>query len=137
MTTEKIFKVIRILSEDSLAINAGSDDNFYEGAKIEVYVEGEELIDPDTELSLGKLYFIKTTLEITYCTPKYSICQNVYEKQEKPLSMWEKMRDTPPPVTKRYIKKLNVFNDQITGYGISEKDLTKSILVGDTIRKVK
>lgn len=136
MTTEKVYKVVRILSEDSLAINAGLNDNFYEGDQVEVYVEGEELIDPDTELSLGKLYFIKAKLEVTYSTPSYSICQNIYEKTEPGLSKWEKILDTPPPITKKYVKKLNVFNDQITGYGIPEKDVTKSILVGDIVRKI-
>jgi len=46
------------------------------------------------------------------------------------------MLDTPPPVTKRYVRKLNVFNDQIEGYGIPEENITKSILVGDVIRKI-
>ncbi len=136
MMTEKIYKVVRILSEDSLAINAGSNDYFHKGDQIEVYIEGDELIDPETNESLGKLYYIKATLEITHSDSLYSICQNIVEKKERVLSRWEKMLDTPPPVTKRYVRKLNVFNDQIEGYGIPEENITKSILVGDVIRKI-
>lgn len=135
MTTEKIYKVIRILSENSLAINAGRRDGFNENDEVEVYIQGEALTDPDSGEALGHLYYIKDTLKITYSDSNYSICQRVVVETLRQASPIQKMMGVQPAVTKTYIEKLNVFNDQITGYGIPEENLTKSIVVGDLIRK--
>lgn len=133
--TEKTFRVIRILSEDSLAINVGKRDDFNQDDQIEVFIEGEEIYDELIGENLGKLYFIKDTLTITYASENYSICQKKITETDAPISNFQKMLGTQPPKTRTYIKNLNVFNDQITGYGIPSENLTKAIVVGDLIRK--
>lgn len=133
--TEKTFRVIRILSEDSLAINVGKNDNFNQDDQIEVFIEGENIYDELLDEELGKLYFIKDTLTITYASENYSICQKKVTETDFPLSNFQKMLGTQPAKTRTYIKNLNVFNDQIAGYGIPSENLTKTIVVGDLIRK--
>lgn len=139
MTTEKTYRVIKIPSEDSLVINVGTNNFFDEGDKIEVYVEGEDIKDPVTDEDLGKLYFIKDVLTITYASDQYSICQKKVTETEKLPSKIEAALSMSGLqsriVTKEVTKKLEVFNDEITGFGISEEQMTTSIRVGDLIRK--
>lgn len=69
------FKVVKIIDDYSLVINAGINEDLSIHEKIEIFVEGEELFDIDTEKSLGTLDFIKDTLIITEIYPLFSVCQ--------------------------------------------------------------
>lgn len=69
------FKVVKIIDDYSLVINAGINEDLSINEKIEIFVEGEELFDIDTEKSLGTLDFIKDTLIITEIYPLFSVCQ--------------------------------------------------------------
>lgn len=69
------FKVVKIIDDYSLVINAGINEDLSINEKIEIFVEGEELFDIDTEKSLGTLDFIKDTLIITEIYPLFSVCK--------------------------------------------------------------
>ena len=72
----KMFKVVKIINEYKIVISAGSKDGITTSQKLEVFVPGEELFDPETEESLGTLDFIKCYLETKDVFDKMSICTN-------------------------------------------------------------
>ena len=51
-------KVIKIIDENTIVINKGKNDNIKNGDKFLIYKLGEELIDPDTNESLGYLEIV-------------------------------------------------------------------------------
>lgn len=58
----KIFKVAKILDDDmKLVINAGTNEKIKEGYRFLIYSLGEDVLDPDTQKSLGPLEIIKGT----------------------------------------------------------------------------
>ena len=66
----EVFKIVRIVNDRNIVINAGNDQGLKEGDILEVFVPGEEIIDIDTGELLGTLDIIKAKLEI----------KNLYEK---------------------------------------------------------
>lgn len=71
------FKVIEIMNEKELIINYGSNDGANIGDDIRIYSVGEEILDPDTKVSLGTLDIIKDELEIVTVYEKFSICKKL------------------------------------------------------------
>jgi len=58
----KIFKVAKILDDDmKLVLNAGTNEKIKEGYRFLIYSLGEDVLDPDTQNSLGPLEIIKGT----------------------------------------------------------------------------
>ncbi|MBZ1511525.1 hypothetical protein J6K93_10485, partial [Leuconostoc mesenteroides] len=56
MSETKKIKIIKIRDETAFVINAGSDDNIKENDQFEIIdLDGEQVIDPDTNEVLGKL----------------------------------------------------------------------------------
>jgi hypothetical protein len=67
----KIFKVVKILDDYKLAINAGAKDQVSLGQKFLIYsLSDEEIIDPDTNQSLGYLEIVKGTGIVTHVQEK-------------------------------------------------------------------
>lgn len=135
------FRVIKIIDEYSLVINGGANEDLSQGDKIEIFLEGDELVDPynDNE-TLGTLDFIKETLVVTELHLKFSVC----EKLKKVKSY------TPSPLETNLASALSTFTSFTKGkttektvrvkLNINEEDMTgrvtgdKTILVGDTAR---
>ena len=69
-------KVIRILDEYSLIINVGAKHGVKKGMKFIVYEEGDEIIDPETNKSLGKLEFVKGTIEVVNVQENFSLAMS-------------------------------------------------------------
>jgi curli biogenesis system outer membrane secretion channel CsgG len=65
-------RVLKISSE-KIYIRGGSDSNITQGMKFAVYSQGEELIDPDTGLSLGSEEDLIGHVEVTSVKEKFSI----------------------------------------------------------------
>lgn len=70
--TDKVGKVVKILDSYRVVINFGKDIA-KKGQKFIIYDEGEEIMDPDTKVSLGKLEILKATVEIEHVQEKFSI----------------------------------------------------------------
>ncbi|MCL2844847.1 MAG: hypothetical protein FWE23_05285 [Chitinivibrionia bacterium] len=59
LTNEKIeAKVIKVIDDKKIVINKGIADNVAKGQRFQIYYLGEEILDPDTQESLGKLEII-------------------------------------------------------------------------------
>ena len=76
-----IGKIIRILDENSILINAGKSDVKL-GDIVNVYSIGEQIQDIDGK-DLGKFEYIKDTLSVTQVGDKFSVCRK--EKYKSPI----------------------------------------------------
>lgn len=104
---EKQLKVVSVIDDYKVALNAGSDQGIKVGQRYMIYtLSTEEIIDPDTKESLGFLEIVKGTGEVTnvqdkLCTiestgyrnlPKtikrkserFSFCPDTYEEEIEP-----------------------------------------------------
>lgn len=69
-------KVARVLDEYTLVINKGANDGIKAGHRFLVYSLGEEIIDPDTQNSLGNLEVVKGTGKVTHIQPTMATIQS-------------------------------------------------------------
>lgn len=119
----EIFKVIKIISDTEILINAGANAKIKKGDSLDIFIIGEEIFDPDTNESLGTLDTIKTTVEAYIVYPKMCLCRKTIQKTENIL--------TPSFIREVTVKtRLNVDSSEISG-GLVD-DLT--IHVGDLVR---
>jgi hypothetical protein len=120
-----IFKVVKIIDNYNLVINAGKNVNVEVGDKFEIFESGKEIFDPDTGDSLGKLDFVKAYIKVTSVLDHMSICQNTDSDVINPLTpvLLRLERYKPAP--------LNIDSTDISG---GYEDVDKKIHVGDKVR---
>jgi hypothetical protein len=68
-------RVCRILSDKELVLNVGKAQQIQSGQKFEIYEVGEEITDPTTGQSLGKLDIIKGQVTVISVQDKICIAQ--------------------------------------------------------------
>ncbi|BET16501.1 hypothetical protein HUN88_13235 [Bacillus amyloliquefaciens] len=145
MSNYSVFQVIKIIDEYSIVINGGFNDDVSLGDKIEVFIEGEEVIDHfnDNKI-LGKLDFIKETLEVVESYPNFSVCKKLITKsvhhpsnlQKAISSTWAASSSSLKSALSGFTetvteeRKINVDEEQISGRVRGEK----VIKLGDTVR---
>ena len=66
-------KVAKILNDRELVINLGSDIGVEIGMRFRVIEESEEVLDPDTNISLGNISRDKVRIKIAHVQPSLSI----------------------------------------------------------------
>ena len=120
----KTFKVVKIISEYKVVVNAGSQDLIQEGAELEIFAPGKDIIDPDTGENLGALDYVKAKLYVIDVFPKMCICEN-YEG--------ERIRTIGNVLSSTFKEKipLNVEAKDISG---GFEGVSKKIRVGDLVR---
>lgn len=116
-------KVAKIISSKAIVINVGSQSHIHVGDRFEIIdkIGSENVVDPDSGQSLGKLTSIKGTVEVTRVLPEMSIAEPLRENI-----------NTLTPFD--YRKDLNVDPKEITG-GIPTSS-KEPIKVGDSLMKV-
>ena len=122
-----MFRVIKIISDRRIVINAGKND-VSEGDILRVIVKNdEEIIDPETNEVLGTLDFVKATVYVEHVYDKMSICRNYETTVINTFDPFE-------PIRKKEIEQpLNVDLSQITGgYGSNNR----KIQIGDIVEKL-
>ncbi len=122
---KKIYKVIKIIDDTSIVINAGSDDGITTADRFEIFTTGNEIKDPDTGEVLGTLDTIKETVSVDNLFPKMCICRDIM--------IIKGLSNYMDSLTKIKYQTLKVDATQISG-GLSD-DLT--IRIGDKARLVK
>lgn len=65
-------KVAAIKGDYAVVINKGYEDGVEEGMRFMVFEEGEEIYDPDTTISLGRLEYIKAKVKVKNPSEKFS-----------------------------------------------------------------
>ena len=125
MTNQKIFKVVKIPSNSSVVINGGLNYHLNEGDKLEVFVRGEDVYDPETNENLGTLDYVKANLEIVQVLPRMSVCKNASTHTRS------KFRTDPFARRIEVRNALNLNESEITGEFAQQDSV---IRIGDTVR---
>lgn len=118
------FKVVKIINEYEIVINAGRDHGISRNEQLEIFVPGEVVIDPDTNENLGTLDFIKAYLNVKDAFPKMSVCENSETKTKSLLSAFDNF-------STEETLRLNVDSKEISG-GLTG---SRKIKIGDMVRK--
>ena len=119
-----MFKVIKIISDKRIVINAGKNEVQTGDILRVIEKNSEEIVDPDTNEVLGTLDYIEATITVEYVYEHMSICKNYETKTVNALDPFETLRQ------REVTSPLNVNLSQITGgYNIDNK----LIEIGDLV----
>ena len=119
------YKIVKIISEYKVVVNAGSNSYINEDDTLEVYQPGQEVTDPDTGESLGTLDFVKAKLRVVDVFPKMCVCENRDREKKSIISLAQSLT---------YEEKLPL-NVQTTDISGGYEGIDKKIKVGDLVRK--
>ncbi len=75
--------VAKIIEEDRIVINKGSNDGIFENIRFLVYEEGEEIIDPLTKKSLGVLENPKGIFKVMHLQENMSVLVSELKRPSK------------------------------------------------------
>jgi len=109
----KNIQVAKIIETDKIVINKGIDDGIEEGMRFLVYQEGDEIIDPVTKKSLGTLENPKGTFKVIHLQEKMSILLCELKRPNKLMQNFAEFSNID-----------------------AERDLLKTIKVGDKVKKI-
>lgn len=125
MNNNKFYRVVKIIDDMNVVLNCGKNQCISLNDKFQIYSKKtENIIDPDTNESLGELRMVKATVQVTSIFEKMCVCQNT-----KTFSSAFGLATT---FEKRL--SLNIDPSQITG-DLSGED-EKPIQVGDIAEKI-
>lgn len=68
-------KVAKLLNSRELVINRGTEHGVKNGMKFEIIEELEEVLDPDTNLSIGAISRVKIRVRVAHVQPRLSIAR--------------------------------------------------------------
>jgi len=68
-------KVVKILSNTTLVLGAGTEGEVREGMEFVIYEPGEEVLDPETNEILGRLEIVKGYVTVVNVQPKLCIAK--------------------------------------------------------------
>ena len=66
-------KIIKILDDKRVIVNLGYNEGVKKDMKFIIYDEGEEIIDPESDISLGKREIVKHKIKAIHIQEKFSI----------------------------------------------------------------
>lgn len=69
-------KVAKIESKTSIIINRGAKDGVKEGDKFLIYVIGEEILDPETNESLGVMERVRGKARVTHVQERIAVLES-------------------------------------------------------------
>lgn len=125
----KKLKVLRVIDEYNLVINAGSDDNIKETSRFLIYELGDDLIDEETGENFGPLEIVKGTGKILHLQQKICTVTSSMIVENKP--------------TKKIVRKLGLISplggvetEELFPDGTSERRPFLSPSAGDLARLI-
>lgn len=121
------YKIVKIINEYRVVVNAGSNESIHDGDILEVYVPGTEVTDPDTGESLGTLDYVKAKLRVIDVFPRMCVCEN---RDYQPVFS---LADAFSALSSKDSLPLNVDSRDISG---GYEGINKKIKVGDLVRVV-
>lgn len=125
---DDIFKVIKIIDDFTLMVNAGKEDGYQVGDEFEIFIKGSIITDPDNpEIILGSLDKITGKVKIDILYDHISICTS-NEYSPSAMASIISMNQRTFSETK---KRLNVNSEDIEPV-LSPDDL--KIHIGSKIR---
>ena len=118
------YKVVKIIDDTTLIINAGSNNNVEIGDIMEIHGKSETIFDPDTNEDLGKMDIIKDSLKVTKVYEKMCVCESSYISSYVSTILSTSLFSSSQ-------RKLDVEPTDISGTG------DKTIRVGDEVVLIK
>jgi hypothetical protein len=117
-------KIIKILDNERIIVNVGYNDGVVKGMKFYIFSEGDEVNDPETNISLGRIEIIKHRVIVIQVQDKFSIMRS--------------NEFFSPPVERFFIgstasRKMRTFNIEETCKDAIS--LNKCIHVGDKVKQ--
>ena len=76
MSDANIFRVVHIIDQENIVINIGKNGDIKKGNRFLIYGIGDELFDPDTKQSLGKLEIVRGEGIVTHVQERMCIVQS-------------------------------------------------------------
>ncbi|HPA45665.1 MAG TPA: hypothetical protein PLG59_06780 [bacterium] len=136
--TPLLGQIIRILDDHRLVANRGSADGWAKGDLLVVFEEGDEILDPQTGQSLGKLELVKAEMEAVHVQEHMSILMaRLPHLAEQPHTVMSALLThapsggTLPGVLPTERGPLPIQRDQISG-----RPSVNPISIGDSVRKI-
>lgn len=135
--TSSVGQVVKILDDQRLVANRGSADGWAKGDLMVVYEEGEEVQDPTTGESLGKLELVKAEVEAVHVQERLTVLvSRASSSPELPHTVLSAVLSrTPsgamPGTPSGQPGRLFVRLDQVSGMPSASP-----IAIGDSVRKV-
>ena len=123
----KIYKVIKLLSDNSLIVDYGKNDGAYEGDDLRIFTPGEEVVFQGT--NYGTLDLIKADIEVVSVFPKFSVCQKINRRTVNSLGLTNYLTREIEEV-----QKLNMNKEEISNTFYKD---TSPIKLGDLVKILK
>jgi hypothetical protein len=126
MENNTLFKVIRILDEYRIVINAGADRHITEQCYFQIIGANNEIIDPETKQSMGMIHSVKELVRPILIEDQFCVCEHFDDRFVKNTDV---MQENQLLFTNS--RKLNINKAQITTYAVDEpiNVLDKAVLI--------
>jgi hypothetical protein len=115
-------RVAHVASRIKIVLNKGEDDNIKLNQRFVIFGLGDEIIDPQTKRSLGRLEVVRGTVKVIHLQPKMATAES-----DKKVSY---------PRTVRRGGAFSVFGDEVTETTSTEPVDLVRVEVGDFARAV-
>lgn len=129
-----VYKIVKIIDEYTVVINAGSNSNVQVGDEFQILdKQSSEVIDPDTDEVIGYLDLIKATVKVSEVQEKMCICTSKYYAKAHE-TLLTNIGSIKSNLSFAEQERLNIDYKQATG-GLRRSD--EPIRIGDTVNLVK
>lgn len=126
------FKIVKILDEYNIVINAGISHNIEQGDRFQILDKESSVVkDPDTNVVIGTLDLIKATLIVTELHDNMCICSSESTINKNMLKSDINAISNNFNFSFSEQERLNVDLSQVTG---GKRKSNKKIQLGDTAR---
>ena len=116
----KLYKVIKLLSDNSLIVDYGKNDGAYEGEDLRIFTPGEEVVFQGTNYG---------TLDLVSVFPNFSVCQKINRKTVKSFNLSNYLTREIEEV-----QKLNMNKEEISDTPYRDRSPIK---LGDFVKVLK
>lgn len=104
----KLYKVIKLLADNSIIVNYGKNDGAYVGEELRIFTPGEEIIFEGT--NYGNLDLIKSDIEVVLIFPNFSVCQKIIRKTVNAFGLSDYLTREIKEVQKLNLNKEDISN---------------------------
>ncbi len=128
-------KIAKIVDEQTVVINRGSEAGVRDGMKFAIFSGGDAVTDPDTGESLGTWEVVKGCVKTTHVQEKLSVCavietEQTAEQKKPPKTLSSAMVDVS--FDKGSGNKLDVRAADMSG-----RPNVGPVAVGDSVRSIE
>ena len=95
MSEAKQFRVVDVIDQENVVINVGANGDIKRGDRIILYGVGKEIIDPDSNESLGHLELVRGEGIVVHVQEKMCIVRSDEYTSEPPVT---EVRTYPNPI---------------------------------------